>query len=339
MSTGIAKLDEIERAISICRAQGNDQIILLKCTSAYPAPYSEINLKTMANMGEVFGVQVGLSDHTKGIAVPAAATALGAKLIEKHFILDRNLGGHDAEFSLDVDEFSVMVESVRNVEMALGKVTYDLSPLVNQSRKFGRSLFAVADIKQGEEFNHQNIRCIRPGNGLAPKFMNNLLGKCASSNIESGTHSVGILLVEMSKFNHIEVINKIWFKRRDIISDGFDSSLLALKDFCPDINIHKYPTGSKVWTWTIPPKWEVKEAWIKANGKKIVDIHDHPLHVMSYSMPVSKKISHDELMKFIYTIPENPEGIPFEFSYYRENGDSVYSIISCLILIMMSTKY
>ena len=187
MSTGIAKLDEIERAVTVCREQGNEQIILLKCTSAYPAPYSEINLRTMSNMAEVFGVQVGLSDHSKGSAVPVAAVALGAKLIEKHLILDKKMGGHDVEFSLDVNEFSEMVETVRNVEKALGKVSYKISPTIEKSRQFGRSIFAVADIKQGEEFNHQNVRSIRPGNGLAPKYMKNLLGKRASSNIERGT--------------------------------------------------------------------------------------------------------------------------------------------------------
>ena len=187
MSTGIARLDEINRAILACKAQGNNQIILLKCTSAYPAPYSEINLKTMTNMSELFVVQVGLSDHSKGVAVPAAAAALGAKLIEKHLILDKNLGGHDVEFSLDVDEFSQMVETVRNVEMAVGKVTYELSDAVSQSRKFGRSLFAVADIKQGEEFNRQNIRSIRPGIGLMPKHIKNIVGKKANVDIERGT--------------------------------------------------------------------------------------------------------------------------------------------------------
>lgn len=187
MSTGIAKLGEIERAISACRAQGNDQIILLKCTSAYPAPYSEINLKTMCNMAEVFGVKVGLSDHSKGVAVPAAAVALGAKLIEKHLILDKKIGGHDVAFSLDVDEFSHMVETVRNVEMALGKVSYELSHAVSKSRQFGRSLFAVADIKEGEKFSGENIRSIRPGNGLPPRFINQILDRTSTMDIERGT--------------------------------------------------------------------------------------------------------------------------------------------------------
>ena len=187
MSTGIAKLEEIERAVSACRTQGNNQIILLKCTSSYPAPYSEINLKTMGNMVETFGVQIGLSDHSRGISVPAAAAALGAKLIEKHLILDKELGGHDVEFSLDIAEFSEMVETVRNVELALGKVTYELSPAVIKSRKFGRSLFAVDNIKKGEIFTTKNIRSIRPGNGLAPKYMSDLIGKKAKNDIERGT--------------------------------------------------------------------------------------------------------------------------------------------------------
>tara|TARA_Y100000589_G_scaffold38509_2_gene32259 strand:- start:819 stop:1865 length:1047 start_codon:yes stop_codon:yes gene_type:complete len=187
MSTGIAKLDEIKRAVSACRSKGNDQIILLKCTSAYPAPYSELNLKTMCNMAETFGVQIGLSDHSKGVAVPAAAVALGAKLIEKHLILDKSIGGHDVDFSLDVDEFSEMVNAVRNVELALGRVCYDLSPTVNKSRRFGRSLFAVANIKKGEKFSKENIRSIRPGIGLAPRFFNSLIGKVANQDIERGT--------------------------------------------------------------------------------------------------------------------------------------------------------
>lgn len=187
MSTGIAKLEEIERAIATCRAQGNNQIILLKCTSNYPAPYSEINLKTMKNMADTFNVQIGLSDHSRGVSVPAAAVALGAKLIEKHLILDKELGGHDVEFSLDIGEFSEMVETVRNVESALGKVTYDLSPAIVKSRTFGRSLFAVENIQEGEIFTINNIRSIRPGNGLAPKYMYELIGKKAKHDIERGT--------------------------------------------------------------------------------------------------------------------------------------------------------
>ena len=148
LSTGIAKLDEIQRAIEACRSQNNDQIILLKCTSAYPAPFSEINLRTMCNMQETFGVSVGLSDHSNGLAVPAAAVALGARLIEKHLIIDKEVGGHDAEFSLDTEEFKDMVVTVRNVELALGKVSYDCSPAVIKSRSFGRSLFAVSHIKE-----------------------------------------------------------------------------------------------------------------------------------------------------------------------------------------------
>lgn len=122
----------------------------------------------------------------------------------------------------------------------------------------------------------------------------------------------------MSDFDHLEIINRIWFERRDIISDGFDKALNSLKEYCPEINIQKYPTGSKVWTWTIPPKWQVKEAWIKSKDKKIVDVKDHPLHVMSYSIPVNETINHADLMKRIHTIPECPDAIPFEFSYYKE---------------------
>lgn len=187
MSTGIAELEDINLAVKTCKEAGNNDITLLKCTSAYPAPVKEANLATMVNMKDTFGVNVGLSDHTRGITVPVVATTLGAKVIEKHFILDKSISGPDASFSLDEKEFAAMVKSVREAEKAVGKVSYQLSDKVKKSKIFGRSLFAVKDIKAGEEFTENNVRSIRPGYGMHPKELKNMLGKEARVNIEKGT--------------------------------------------------------------------------------------------------------------------------------------------------------
>jgi pseudaminic acid synthase len=187
LSTGIATLDDIREAVDACRRAGNDRIALLKCTSAYPAPLEEVNLRTLPDMAEKFGTVVGISDHTLGISVPIASVALGAKIIEKHFILDRKLGGPDAAFSLKPAEFAQMVRAVREVETALGTVTYELSKKVRQSRVFARSLFAVKDIRAGELFTEENVRSIRPGYGLAPKHLSRVLGRKAKSDIKRGT--------------------------------------------------------------------------------------------------------------------------------------------------------
>jgi pseudaminic acid synthase len=187
ISTGIAELSDIEDALAACRRMGNDQIALLKCTSAYPAPMEEVNLRTIPDMIERFETVVGLSDHTMGISVPIAAVSLGAKIIEKHFILSRDLGGPDAAFSIEPDEFKQMVQAIRDVEVALGEVTYDLSDRIKQSRNFGRSLFAVKDIRPGEKLTDENVRSIRPGYGLAPKHLKDILGKKAKYDIERGT--------------------------------------------------------------------------------------------------------------------------------------------------------
>jgi pseudaminic acid synthase len=188
ISAGIATLSDIEEAIKACSEKmGNDQIALLKCTSEYPAPIEEMNLKTIPNMAETFQTVVGLSDHTLGITVPIAAVALGAKIIEKHFILDRKLGGPDSAFSLETDEFQSMVSSIREVEKALGEITYDLSDKIRRSRKFARSLFVVQDVKHGEVFNEKNVRSIRPGQGLHPRYLKYVLSKKASTDIKNGT--------------------------------------------------------------------------------------------------------------------------------------------------------
>ena len=187
LSSGIAILSDLEEAINACRKKGNKQIALLKCTSVYPAPFEEINLRTIPNMRETFNVIPGLSDHTLGISVPIAAVALGAKIIEKHFILDRNIGGPDAKFSLEPNEFKNMVQAIRDVEKALGNVNYNLTEKNLQSRKSARSLFVVNDIKKGENFSEENIRSIRPGYGLHPKFLSQILGKFASKDLKKGS--------------------------------------------------------------------------------------------------------------------------------------------------------
>lgn len=187
LSTGIAEEADIQLAVDTCRKAGNDRVVMLKCTSAYPAPVELANMRTMADMRERFNVEVGLSDHTIGNTVPMVATALGACMIEKHFILDKNIGGPDASFSLDPTEFESMVEAVRNTEKALGKVSYTLSEKVIQNRKFARSLFAVANIKKGEQLTAENVRSIRPGYGLHPKYLPEIIGKTAARDIERGT--------------------------------------------------------------------------------------------------------------------------------------------------------
>lgn len=187
ISTGIAELKDIELAVNTCRRMGNENIILLKCTSSYPAPIEEANLLTIPDLKERFKVEVGLSDHTMGIVTPIVAATLGARVIEKHFILDKSIGGPDATFSLDEKEFTEMVKAIRQTEKAIGKVTYELNDKVIANRKFSRSLFIVKDIKVGEIFSEENIRSIRPGNGLHPKFLSNILGKKTQIDLKRGT--------------------------------------------------------------------------------------------------------------------------------------------------------
>jgi len=195
ISTGIAELSDIREAVDACRQMGNNQIALLKCTSAYPAPLEEVNLKTIPHLEETFQTVVGLSDHTLGISVPVAAVALGAKIIEKHFILNRKLGGPDAAFSLEPAEFKAMVTAVREVEKALGEVSYELTEKMKRSREFSRSLFAIKDIKAGEILTEENIRSIRPGFGLHPRHLKEIIGKKAKTFIRKGTPLSWELLV------------------------------------------------------------------------------------------------------------------------------------------------
>ena len=187
ISTGIAELEDIELAIKTCRDVGNNQIILLKCTSSYPALHDEANLATIQDLKTRFGVEVGLSDHSLGIVAPVVAVSLGARVIEKHFILDKSIGGPDASFSLDEKEFSEMVKAIRQAEKAIGKVTYELTDKVKANRKFARSLFAVKDIKSGDIFTEENVKSIRPGYGLHPKYCSEIIGKRSKANIMKGT--------------------------------------------------------------------------------------------------------------------------------------------------------
>lgn len=186
LSNGVAEISDIELAIKTIRKNGINDIALLKCTSSYPAPIEEANLKTIPNMAETFDVVAGLSDHTPGIVVPITAVALGAKIIEKHFCLDRSLGGPDAKFSLEPEEFKQMVEAVRNAEKAMGRVNYELSDKQKKSKEHSRSIFVVEDIKAGEEFTEKNIKSIRPGFGLHPKYYSYILGKKAKRDIKKG---------------------------------------------------------------------------------------------------------------------------------------------------------
>ncbi|MBN1824266.1 MAG: pseudaminic acid synthase [Endomicrobiales bacterium] len=187
ISTGIAALSEIWDAVSACRRKGNNKLALLKCTSAYPARPEDMNLKTIPDMIKRFGVIVGLSDHTLGPSAAVAAVSLGAKIIEKHFILDRKLGGPDAAFSMEPAEFNGMVRAIRETEKALGNVTYKLSGSVRASRRFCRSLFAVKDIKKGETITEINVRSIRPGDGLSPKYLKKILKRRAKRSVKRGT--------------------------------------------------------------------------------------------------------------------------------------------------------
>ena len=187
MSTGMASREEVQEALDALRTSGCSEITLLKCTSAYPAAPEDANLQTIPAMAAEFGCAVGLSDHTLGIAVPVAAVTLGAKVIEKHFTLSRDDGGADSGFSLEPDEFKAMVEAVRTATKALGTVQYGGSPGDEKSKVFRRSLFVVKNIEAGEEFTPDNVRSIRPGYGLMPKELDNVLGRKAACNITGGT--------------------------------------------------------------------------------------------------------------------------------------------------------
>jgi len=186
-STGIAEIEDIELAIETCRKAGNNDITILKCTSAYPADPKDANLLTIPDIITRFGVKAGLSDHTMGIEGPIVATTLGATVIEKHFILDKSIGGPDAHFSLDEKEFTEMVKAVRIAERMMGKVDYEMNEKKKKSRQFSRSLFIVKEVKAGEKITRENVRSIRPGFGIHPKYLFEILGKEFNQAFEKGT--------------------------------------------------------------------------------------------------------------------------------------------------------
>lgn len=186
ISTGIATQQDIELAISTCKNAGNDQIALLKCTSSYPAPIEEANMIIVKDMAERYGVITGLSDHTIGSTVPVVATCFGAKIIEKHFIIDRSIGGPDASFSMNEQEFTEMVKMVREAEKAIGVVDYSLTEKQIKGRDFSRSLYVVNDIAKGEIITEHNVRSIRPGFGLHPKYLAEVIGKPSNIELKKG---------------------------------------------------------------------------------------------------------------------------------------------------------
>ena len=187
LSTGIATLEDIELALDACKRMGNNNIALLKCTSSYPAPIEEANMAMIPDFKERFDVLPGLSDHTLGSTVPLVATTLGARIIEKHFILDRSIGGPDASFSMNEKEFTEMVKAVREAEKAIGQVNYEPTEKQIKGRAFSRSLYVVKDIKKGEVISEENVRSIRPGFGLHPRHLRDFLGKKVNYTVEKGT--------------------------------------------------------------------------------------------------------------------------------------------------------
>ncbi|MBI5558931.1 MAG: pseudaminic acid synthase [Deltaproteobacteria bacterium] len=199
LSTGMATLAEIDEAVRALRQSGASELALLKCTSAYPAPLEEMNLRTIAHLAEAFAVPVGLSDHSMGVAVPVAAVSVGACIIEKHLTLSRSSTGPDSAFSLEPAEFKAMVNAVRQTEQALGRVRYDPTAKEKQSRIFRRSLFVVRDMAAGEEFTQRNTASIRPGHGLHPRYLEMVLGRRASVAITRGTPLAWELVGEASR--------------------------------------------------------------------------------------------------------------------------------------------
>lgn len=200
IATGVARLADIELALKTCREAGNEDVILLKCTSAYPTPYEAVNLRTIPSMRDAFDCLTGLSDHTMGSAVAGAGVALGAKMVEKHLTLRRADGGADSAFSMEPEEFKEMVDNIRKIELALGKATYDLTPAQEREREHSRSLFVAQDMKAGEVFTPGNLRSVRPANGLHTKYYEELLGKKVARDVPMGTP----MSWELVDFRHSE---------------------------------------------------------------------------------------------------------------------------------------
>jgi pseudaminic acid synthase len=186
ISTGIAGIEDIELALDACKRMGNNDIAVLKCTSSYPAPIEEANMMMVKDLADRFNVISGLSDHTIGNTAPVVAACFGARIIEKHFILDRSIGGPDASFSMNEAEFTEMVKAIREAEKAIGHVSYDLTEKQQKGRDFSRSLYIVEDIKEGDVLTEKNVRSIRPGHGMHPKHYKEILGQKATRKIEKG---------------------------------------------------------------------------------------------------------------------------------------------------------
>jgi len=186
ISTGIAEMEDIELALAACRRLGNNDIALLKCTSSYPAPINEANIIMVKDLAKRYNVITGLSDHTMGSTVPVVATVFGAKIIEKHFILDRSIGGPDSSFSMNEFEFSEMVKSIREAEISIGEIDYKLTPKQKKGKDFSRSLYFVKELKVGEIINTEHIKSVRPGFGLHPRFLQDVIGKKVNKNVEIG---------------------------------------------------------------------------------------------------------------------------------------------------------
>lgn len=187
MSNGMASLAELDDAVSVIKKAGGTELALLKCVSSYPAIPEDMHLNTIPNLRDAFGVPVGLSDHTMDVAVSVAAVALGACIIEKHFTIDRSIKGPDSQFSLEPEEFKMMVDAVRTAEKALGTISYGTTKIETGSKTFRRSLFVVADMKEGETFTSDNVRAIRPGGGLHTRFISDVIGRKSTQSIERGT--------------------------------------------------------------------------------------------------------------------------------------------------------
>lgn len=199
LSTGIATEEDIQLAIDTCRSVGNDDITLLKCTSSYPASIEEANLCMIKDLAERFHVKAGLSDHTIGSISPIVAVTQGATMIEKHFIMDRSIGGPDASFSMNEKEFTQMVKDVRMTEFALGTVSYELTEKMRAGREFCRSLYVVEDMKAGDIITEQNVRSVRPGFGMHPKHLKDIIGKRVNANLNKG-----------ERMSEDKIINSVW---------------------------------------------------------------------------------------------------------------------------------
>jgi len=184
ISTGVAEIEDIQLAVDVCRKAGNDDITLLKCTSNYPATIEDANLLTIPDLKKRFGTEVGVSDHTMGFTVPVVAVSLGGTVVEKHFILDRSMGGPDSAFSMEPDEFKLMVEEVRKAEKTFGNVNYYVSEKDKLRR---RSLFVVKEIRKGEQITNENVRSVRPGHGLSPRYLPKIIGRKAVLDLKKGT--------------------------------------------------------------------------------------------------------------------------------------------------------